>query len=238
MNPFEVALQMAALAARFEELAKTAPEIRAAMQHLNQQTKSGAFDPKHADAIRRGLFTDRLTGNVMGNQAAYEDFVESIKDKPSEWTHVRMDGNDFKAINSMHGYKTGDEAITQMGKTIRDAVNDSVGQSHSKLFRLGGDEFHLAIHHPNHREGAAHFVRTARNKLSSLAPLKGTHNWSLSYGIAHTPEHSDEALIQAKKAKAAAGHPVGQAEHYAHSLLPGLEGPIPTQTPTTQFRIA
>lgn len=233
MNPFEVATQVKVLAARFEELAKTAPEILAAMKHINSKAKEGAIDPEHVDALRRGLFTDRLTGGIMGNQAAFEDFVEGLNKNPKGGVHVRMDANDFKAVNSMHGYQVGDEAIKTMGRTIREAVDESVGQSHSKLFRLGGDEFHL--HVPNH-DMAAHFIGTVRKKLSALAPLKGTHNWSMSYGLSDHPLQADEALIHAKKAKKAGNHPIGQAEHYAHSLVPGREGPIPLSSPSTSFR--
>jgi GGDEF domain-containing protein len=234
MNPFEVASQIAALAAQFRELTKTAPELRAAMRGLNQSAKAGAVDPKHVDAVRRGLFTDRGTGGIMGNQAAYEDFAESLKGANKGGVHVRMDANDFKSINGMHGYKTGDEAIRTMGETLRSAVDESIGHSKTKLFRLGGDEFHL--HAPTH-EAAAHFIRTARNKLSALAPLKGTHNWSMSYGIGHDPQSADDAVTEAKKAKATGAHPIGQAEHYAHSLVPGLEGPVPTVGAATRFRV-
>lgn len=236
MNPRIVAEKVAKLSVFFEQLSKTAPEIRDAMRHLQSQAKVGAVDPQHLDSIRRGLFTDRLTGGVMGNQAAYEDFEEGIKrGYNAGGVHVRMDANDFKTINSMHGYATGDSAIKTLGENVRSAVDESIGQSKSKLFRLGGDEFHLWA--PDH-ESAARFVRHLRGKLSSLAPLKGTHNWSMSYGFGHSPQHSDEALNEAKKAKKAAQHPTGQAEHYAHSLVPGHEGAIPLAAPLTRFNVA
>jgi GGDEF domain-containing protein len=236
MNALKIASQIAALAAQFRELAKTAPEVRDAMRALSRGAKAGSIDPKHVDAIRRGLFTDRGTGHIMGNFAAYEDFEQSLKNNNKGGVHVRMDANDFKSINDMHGYhEGGDVAIHDMGHAIRQAVDKSVGKSKTKLFRLGGDEFHL--HVPTH-EDAAHFIRTLRTDLEARAPFKGTHNWSMSYGLGTTPEQSDEAIHHAKKAKKAGNHALGQSDHYAHSLVPGFEGPVPTSGLNTQFKIA
>lgn len=234
MNGFEIAKQIKALAASFEELAKAAPEVRAAMRAMHASVKEGKFDPKHADAIRRGLFTDRLTGGIMGNQAAFEDFEEGLKSRNIGGVHIRMDANDFKSINTLHGYAGGDEAIKQMAGHIRDVLDTHVGQSRSKLFRLGGDEFHAWV--PDH-ESAARFMRAMRSRMQGLVPFKGTHNWSMSYGLANHPQAADEALNQAKVAKTAANHPKGQSEHYAHSLMPGSEGPIPLTAPLTRFNV-
>jgi hypothetical protein len=45
--------------------------------------------------------------------------------------------------------------------------------------------------------------------------------------MGHTPEHAERALMNAKDEKKAQNYPVGQAEHHAHSLLPGHEGAVP-----------
>lgn len=236
MNPFDVAKKINQMASAFEELSKTAPEIREAMRHLNVQAGKGLVDPKHVDALRRGLFTDRLTGGIMGNQAAYEDFENGLQNGANKGgVHVRMDLNDFKAVNSLHGYTEGDNAIRETGQHLRNVLDNTVGQSKSKLFRLGGDEFHAWV--PDH-ESAARFARAVRGHMSSLAPFKGTHNWSMSFGFGHTPEHSDEALRFAKEAKKQAGRPAGQADFHAHSLVPGREGAIPVSAPLTRFQVA
>ncbi len=226
MDFFELTQAIDSLAQQYEELAKAAPEIREAMQNLAQQAKVGVIEPKHLDAIRRGLFTDRMTGNKMGNQAAYEDFEAG---KPKGGVHIRMDANDFGSINKLHGFETGNEAIKSMGNAIREAADESIGQKKTKLFRIGGDEFHL--HAPDHAS-AARFARTLRSKLDSLAPAGGTHRFSMSLGFGHTPAHSEQALIQAKTAKKAANYPIGQAQTHVHSLVPGFEGPVPlSQSP-------
>lgn len=229
MDTESILEQIQNLAVQFEELAKTAPEVREAMRHLNQQAKKGFVDPSHVDAIRRGLFTDKLTGGKMGNLAAYEDFLES---KP-QGVHVLMDGNDFGQVNKRAGMPAGDAAIKQMGNAIREAANETVGQSKSKLFRRGGDEF--VLHVPSH-EHAAHFARKVREKLDAIPPIAGFYKPSLSIGIGHTPEHADQALIHAKQAKKQMGYPVGQAQQHVHSLVPGKEGPVPVKPQLPLFR--
>jgi GGDEF domain-containing protein len=220
MKAIEVIERVAELAAQFEELAKAAPEVREAMKGLQAAAKTGALDPKHVDAIRRGLFTDRMTGGKMGNQAAYEDFALGAKGG----VHVRLDANDFGSINKMHGFETGNEAIKSLGHGIRTALDETVGQSKSKLFRIGGDEFH--VHVPTH-EHAAVFARKLRQKLGEQVPVGGTHRLSVSMGFGHSPEHAEQALIHAKTAKKAMNYPVGQAQTHAHSLVSGKEGAVP-----------
>jgi len=206
-----------------EGLAKTAPEVRQAMTGLHAAAKAGHIKPEHADAIRRGLFTDRLTGGNIGNQAAHEDFIEGQKGKP-QGVHLHMDANDFGSINKMHGHPVGDQAIKTMANTMRETMDKHVGRKHGKLFRVGGDEFKAHFQTPAH---ASVFARALRQNLDQLVPVGGTHRISLSMGMGHSPEHAEQALMNAKTEKKAQNYPVGQAEHHVHSLLSGHEGSIP-----------
>jgi GGDEF domain-containing protein len=216
--------KLAKMAAHFENLAKTAPEVRAAMGSLQGAVKSGCMPQNHADAIRRGLFTDRLTGGQIGNVAAHEDFLEGLKGQKDQGVHVHMDANDFGSINKMHGMPVGDQAIKTMARSMREVMDKHVGRKHGKLFRVGGDEFKAHFRTAAH---ASAFMRALHNHLDSLVPVGGTHRISLSSGIGHTPEHAEQALMNAKNEKKAQNYPVGQAEHHSHSLLPGQEGPVP-----------
>ena len=216
--------KLAKMAAQFEELAKTAPEVRQAMVGLHAAAKAGHIKPEHADAIRRGLFTDRLTGGRVGNQAAHEDFIEGLKGKKNQGVHVHIDANDFGSINKMHGMPVGDQAIKSLANTMRDTIDQHIGRKNAKLFRVGGDEFKAHFQTPEH---AAVFARALRHNLDQLVPVGGTHRLSTSIGIGHTPEHAEQALMNAKNEKKAQNYPIGQAEHHAHSLLPGREGSVP-----------
>lgn len=228
MNPFEVGEKIKQLATGFEELSKSAPEVRTAMRHLQKLVRQGAMPPQHFDTIRRQMFTDHLTGGKVGNMAAYDDFNEGIKSNNPGGIHIRLDANDFGSINKVHGKEMGDVAIKDLFHTIRGAVDDSVGHTNAKVFRIGGDEAH--IHVPNHEAGA-HFARTLFSRLNSLAPIGGTHRLSVSLGFGSDPEQAENALIRAKKAKKAQNYPTGQSDHHAWSLVPGREGEIPRALP-------
>jgi GGDEF domain-containing protein len=208
----------------FEKLSKTAPEVRQAMSGMRDAVKAGHIKPEHADAIRRGLFTDRLTGGKVGNFAAYEDHLEGLKNQKDQGVHVHMDANDFGSINKLHGKMVGDEAIRQLVGAQREAIDKHVGRKHAKLFRVGGDE---TVAHFKTKEHAAAFLRGVRENLDAKVPVGGTHRLSLSVGMGHTPEHAEQALINAKTEKKRQNYQVGQAGHRAHSLLPGHEGPVP-----------
>jgi GGDEF domain-containing protein len=220
----DVDQKLAKMAAHFEDLAKTAPEVRQAMTGLHAAAKAGHIKPEHADAIRRGLFTDRLTGGRIGNQAAHEDFIEGLQGKKDQGVHVHIDANDFGSINKLHGMPVGDQAIKTLAGAMRDTIDKHIGRKNAKLFRVGGDEFKAHFQTPAH---AAVFARALRHNLDQAVPVGGTHRLSTSIGMGHTPEHAEQALINAKNEKQKQNYPIGQAEHHAHSLLPGHEGPVP-----------
>ena len=204
----------------FMSLSKVEPHLEQALAGLRAAVKAGHVDPKHLRALQQELFTDSMVKGV-GNKKAYADFLS----RPKQGVHIRMDGNDFGGINKLHGFETGNTAITSMGDAIRQAMNESVGAKHGKVFRIGGDEFHAFV--PTH-EHAALFARSVRNKLEQIPAVGGTHNLSLSLGFGHTPDHAELALINAKGAKKASGMKPGQAKTHAASQVPGFEGVIPT----------
>lgn len=204
----------------FMTLAKVEPKLDAALAGLRQAVKDGHVHPDVLKHLTNEIFTDSMVKG-MGNKKAYLDFLS----RPKAGVHVRMDGNDFGGINKVHGFETGNKAISAMGAAIREAMDEAVGRAHGKVFRIGGDEFHAFV--PSH-EHAAHFARTVRNKLEAIPAVGGTHNLSLSLGFGHTPDHAELALINAKGAKKAAGYTPGQAKTHAASQVPGFEGHIPT----------
>jgi len=206
----------------FEPLAKKIEEgLSGALGHMRDAVKAGHVHPDALKTLTRHLFSDSMIP-VMGNKAAYKDFLS----RPREGVHVHLDGNDFGSINKMHDHETGDKAIIAMGKGIRSAMDESVGRAHGKLFRVGGDEF--VAHVPSH-EHAARFARAVRAKLDAIPAVKGTHRLSMSMGWGPTSEHAEAGLQDAKAAKKAAQYPLGQAKTHAASRMPGQEGVIPVE---------
>jgi GGDEF domain-containing protein len=209
-----------------------------ALRRLEAAQRAGHVSEGDVNALRRHIFTDPMTGGVMGNQFSYNDF----RKQPRPGVHIAMDGNDFKAINDLYGHKAGDQAIKSFGRAAREAMDEAVGQKSGKLFRNpddenlyrnGGDEF--AAHVPTHAH-AAQFARALRNKLDSLPPIAGQHKLSMSFGFGNDPDSADAALYEAKKQKYQPGlegapkqraFGIGQVPSLAHSFVPGFEGAVP-----------
>jgi diguanylate cyclase (GGDEF)-like protein len=219
----------------FEQLNKAEggdKDLFGVMEHLRGLADKGHISPEHLETLHRNLYGDQLVPDV-GNKRAYQDFLS----RPKEGVHVMMDANDFKSINDELGHDVGDKAIKHMGGAMRQAMDETVGRDQGKLFRFGGDEF--AAHLPS-GEHAARFARALRAKLEAIPALGGTHRLSVSMGLGHTPQHADKALNEhAKAAKNDAIQAItgvhGSRQKvrapealYAHSLIPGHEGAVPT----------
>lgn len=219
-----------------QEETEQAAKVNSALGKLDELVKQGLLDPQHAEALRQHAFKDPMMGNAMGNKFAYQDFLQRNQNNP-EGIHLMLDANDFKSVNDKYGHETGDKAIKAMGRAVREAMDETVGQDKGKLYRIGGDEF--AAHVPTHEHAAA-FARALRSKLEGITPIEGAHKLSMSVGIGHNPRAADQALYEAKKQKydpAGMTNPdsrkwvskyaVGAAPSFAHSLVPGFEGAIP-----------
>lgn len=206
-----------------------APEIDedALLQHARAAEAAGHLPKGFSKNYTRHLYEDPATPG-MGNKKAWQNFA--AKQKPG--AYIQMDGNDFKHVNDAFGHEGGDAAIKAFGKAARSAMNETVGDTHGKLFRNGGDEF--IAHVPSH-EHAASFARSLSQKLNDMAPIEGRHKLSMSFGFGHTPQVADKALYAAKTQKLGANgqraYPVGQVPNLAHSFMPGHEGAIPVHQP-------
>jgi diguanylate cyclase (GGDEF)-like protein len=203
------------------DMAKAELDLYQALGHMRNAVKAGALHPDALRTISSHVFKDTMVPS-MGNKKAYEDFMS----RPKKGVHVHIDLNDFGSINKQHGFDAGDEAIKSAGNAIRSAMDESVGKSHGKLFRRGGDEFSAFV--PSH-EHAARFIRTLKNHFNKIPPIQGTHTISSSIGVGENPQTAEHALIQAKTAKKAAAYPLGQAKDHAYSAVPGQEGHLPVE---------
>lgn len=204
-----------------DTLEKIEPELAAALGHVRAAVKTGGMPAEALKTLTRQIFTDSMVPQ-MGNKKAYYDFLA----RPRKGVHIHLDGNDFGAINKVHGFDVGNQAIVHFGKAIREAIDESVGRKHAKSFRVGGDEFR--VHVPSHEHAAA-FARALRGKLEAVPAIGGTHKLSVSMGFGHEPDHAEFALIDAKNAKQAMNYPKGTAKTHVSSKVPGFEGTVPVE---------
>ncbi len=217
----EAAQAVAKAEEAMRELSKTDPGLDQALSSLRDAAKQGHLHPDVVKRLTQEIFTDPMVKGV-GNKKAYADFLS----RPREGVHVRIDGANFGTINKVHGFEMGNKAIVAMGDAMREAIDESVGRKVAKLFRIGGDEFHL--HVPTH-EHAAIALRAMRKKLEAIPPVGGTHNLALSAGFGTNPDEAEAAMIDAKThaKKNQPGYFSGQAKTHAASRIPGHEGIIP-----------
>lgn len=167
-------------------------DLNHSFEMLRGLVQAGHLHPDHYEALRKELYQDEMVPE-LGNKKAYRDFMAQ---HPGGGVHVMLDGNGMKAINDTHGHEAGDHAIVSMGKALRSAI-DTAAPGQVKAHRFGGDEFHFHAPTP---EIAHHVLRTFRENLDQLPPIKGTHKLSMSAGVGHDPKGADEALYTAKAA--------------------------------------
>ncbi len=215
-----------------------------AFSRLRELVESGHLDPEHERVLAGLVFKDALIPQI-GNKFAFNDF---LRRHAGGGVHLVMDANDFKSVNDTYGHSMGDSAIKAIGQAAREAMDETVGPEKSKLFRMGGDEF--AAHVPTY-EDAARFARSLRSKLDQIEPIAGQHRLSMSFGFGADHDSADKALYQAKKQKFSPEtrelpdaqnemkvrlYRRGQSPHFAHSFVPGFEGPLPLDS--SQLNIA
>jgi GGDEF domain-containing protein len=195
------------------------------LAHLQSLVGKNGIEQSHIDSLRNEIFKDPMTG--LGNRKSWEQF--SSKAKPG--VYASLDLNNMKNINLKHGHLGGDEAIRGFGQAMRQA-GDTVGQEHMKLHHISGDEF--IAHAPTH-EHMHNFIQNLHQNLEALPPVGGMHKISGSIGIGNDYATADKALYAAKDAKLAhqsKGSSLPETTpSFAHSLIPGHEGPINLNAP-------
>lgn len=95
---------------------------------------------------------------------------------PAVLAFIDMDG--LKGLNDRYGHRTGDAAIIEVARIIRDSLGDGFAA------RLGGDEFALILHGVEAKEGALRLQQIATRVMT--APLwvdNHCHILSVSVGV-------------------------------------------------------
>lgn len=148
---------------------------------------------------------DGLT-NVCNRRAFDEAWAEVIKNPPSHFAFVLFDCDFFKALNDSYGHEVGDEIIRITAQAISSALPDQV-----PVYRIGGDEFAIMLHHePVDRVQAiiqhcldklaqAPFAQVGvREKLSFSVGISMITP-EIDYVISELPRQADIAMYKAKQ---------------------------------------
>ena len=115
-----------------------------------------------------------------------KEFVRTIPDYPvkgiqfKDITTLLQNADHFKKVNDTYGHNAGDIVLSELAKTIHDAVrNDDIA------CRLGGDEFFVIC--PNtDKQGGLNVAEYVRKTVSELHVSVGDGEWhgSISIGLA------------------------------------------------------
>ncbi|WP_445425295.1 EAL domain-containing protein [Alishewanella sp. HL-SH06] len=153
---------------------------------------------------------DSLTGLL--NRHGFEIALERICEPDalhSTMTAFFIDLDGFKAVNDIHGHKTGDSILIEVGKRLSGLTGPG-----STLARIGGDEFILVTKtgdHKNFQETeATEFAESMRKMLALPYQLERvTYHINCSIGIAQSPPqpglaknllgYADTAMYAAKR---------------------------------------
>ncbi|GIG00158.1 GGDEF domain-containing protein [Catellatospora citrea] len=115
---------------------------------------------------------------------------------PSSTAVLAMDIDNFKAINDRWGHDAGDRALTEVARTICQALREG-----DEVFRVGGDEFVAVLNVAGHDEA----VQVAERIAAAVAD--GGHTISIGVTLRRaedvetTLRRADEALYAAKRDK-------------------------------------
>lgn len=91
--------------------------------------------------------TDGLTGirNMTAYQQEMDWMEEKLEKEPMEFAIAMVDLNDLKKINDTYGHEKGNKTIISLSKIICDMFQ------HSKVYRIGGDEFAAILLNEDYR---------------------------------------------------------------------------------------
>ncbi|MEM7249315.1 MAG: diguanylate cyclase [Acidobacteriota bacterium] len=177
-----------------------------------ESTEVNAFHPEHLETlqlfstqvalalqraslfeeIRRQAMTDGLTGLL--NQRYFTEKLDREFRRSTRtgrpFTLVLMDLDDLKGINDLHGHPVGNQAISAVGRALREHV-----RSMDAAARFGGDEFALVLSETG-VEGASILIDRVRAQIAA-APVLPERPVTVSAGLTEWREEvtSSAALI-------------------------------------------
>jgi diguanylate cyclase (GGDEF)-like protein len=138
--------------------------------------------------------TDELTAvlNRRGFVLELTRAIAAASRRGPQGVLIICDLDGFKAVNDLHGHRTGNEVLRQVATTLRNHVrrNDVVG-------RLGGDEFALLLIGASLANARRKAMALARDLTTAPPEVDGTPiPLSASFGLAAYDGNEDqEALL-------------------------------------------
>lgn len=125
-------------------------------------------------------YEDQLTG--VKNRRAFLKFIRSLR-KGSTWTFFFGDLNGLKTMNDEKGHEKGDEALRQAARVLSEPAGPSC------VFRMGGDEFILAL-----ENGSPEKAEALKKELKQNFARHGI-SMALGWAIRQAPVKDIDALI-------------------------------------------
>jgi len=165
-----------------------------------------------AEHIERLAYYDTLTG--LPNRRRCVDllgamFAEAERGRESVAV-VYLDLNNFKRVNDTFGHSVGDEVLlTVASRLTKTLQNRSAHPSGAMVARFGGDEFVIAVRHPQARDVGLTLAAACSDAFAEPIVYDSLEFYSApSIGIAMYPDdgadvgtvlkHADIAMYQAK----------------------------------------
>ena len=159
-----------------------------------------------AHKARHDALTDLLDHAAFTRELELE--LERAKRYGSGVTLVYFDLDDFKELNDSQGHQSGDRALQQVARLLREEIRRS-----DLAGRMGGDEFAALLVESDERTGET-FLGRLETRISELVDSGGLPaTVGLSAGVTRYPDDGEDAetlfavadlrLYEAKRASAA-----------------------------------
>lgn len=156
----------------------------------------------YLSSSRRNIYelSMRDQGTGLMNRRAYEKYLrENENHMFASAACIYIDANGLHEINNKYGHEAGDRMLRMMADSLREQF------PHSKIYRIGGDEF---VVFPRDAE-----EQTCQARMANVSAQLVTQGHSISYGLTVCQNavglrtivrDADEKMLEAKRAYYAA----------------------------------
>jgi diguanylate cyclase (GGDEF)-like protein len=165
-------------------LASSLNHMRGGIADREKRILKLAYEDPLTDLANRSRFADEL-----------ELAITEATARGQRLTILMMDLDRFKYVNDTLGHGVGDHVLREVSTRLQTTVTGA-----ECIARLGGDEFAILVRHAE----LADFAATARRIIAALeAPIlfeEQSLDVGTSIGIAHFPEHGQDAQTLVRNA--------------------------------------
>lgn len=187
---------------------------------------------RFSEQMQQAALMDSLTG--VGNRRKFE---QDQRHFPLAAHLLALDLDHFKRINDNYGHGIGDQALITVGRVLQ-----SHTRSGDQVYRMGGEEFLVMIHHPEHQRAydiaerlrKAITVQVSEQLKVIQQPLTCSAGLSwLGDGVNAAMEQADQQLYEAKHSgrnRTATLLPVRHAEDPVITAVEGQQQVLLQQT--------